>query len=105
MKHRFDAGDKVLVLELGKSGHIRTPFYVRGHIGTVMYRCGAFLNPEDLAVGRVCGPVAPLYRVSFALNDLWPDYEGSDADLLCIEIYDHWLAPAFTDTADLPKAV
>ncbi|MBY0380551.1 MAG: nitrile hydratase subunit beta [Xanthobacteraceae bacterium] len=105
MKQRFDAGDKVVVLDLGKSGHIRTPFYVRGHVGTVMHRCGAFLNPEDLAVGRVCGPVVPLYRVSFALRDLWPDYEGPGADLLCLEIYDHWLAPAPPGAATLLKAV
>ena len=51
MKPRFDTGDKVMVLELGKSGHIRVPFYVRGHVGTVIHRCGVFLNPEDLAVG------------------------------------------------------
>jgi nitrile hydratase subunit beta len=91
---RFDKGDKVVVLELGKSGHIRTPFYIREKVGTVMHRCGAFLNPEDLSVGIVSGPVIPLYRVEFLLNQIWPDYEGSPSDLLCIEIYDHWLAMA-----------
>ena len=55
---------------------------------------GAFLNPEDLSVGIVSGPVIPLYRVEFLLNQIWPDYEGSPSDLLCIEIYDHWLAMA-----------
>ncbi len=94
MRHRFDANDRVLVLDLGKSGHIRTPFYIRGKVGTVLHRCGAFLNPEDLAVGHVAGPVAPLYRVGFAMNELWSEYRGNTADRLCIEIYDHWLAKA-----------
>jgi nitrile hydratase subunit beta len=94
MKPRFDCGDRVLVLELGKSGHIRTPFYIRGRVGTIMHRCGAFLNPEDLSIGIVSGPVVPLYRVGFLLRELWTDYRGNPADMLCIEIYDHWLAMA-----------
>jgi nitrile hydratase len=94
MRPRFDKGDRVLVLALEKAGHIRTPFYIRGQIGTVMHRCGGFLNPEDLAVGMVAGPVIPLYRVEFLLNRIWPDYAGNPADTLCIEIYDHWLTKA-----------
>jgi hypothetical protein len=94
MRPRFDKGDRVLVLDLEKSGHIRTPFYIRGRVGTVIQRCGAFLNPEDLAIGIVAGPVVALYRVEFLLNQLWPDYAGNSSDMLCIEIYDHWLAMA-----------
>ena len=94
MRPRFDRGDRVVVLELGKSGHIRTPFYIRGRVGTVIHRCGAFLNPEDLAVGIVAGPVVPLYRVGFLMNMVWPDYVGNPLDALYIEIYDHWLAMA-----------
>jgi nitrile hydratase subunit beta len=94
MRPRFDEGDKVVVLDLKKSGHIRTPFYIRGHVGTVIHRCGSFLNPEDLAVGIVSGPVVPLYRVGFSMSVLWPDYVGSASDMLYIEIYDHWLAMA-----------
>lgn len=94
MTPRFDAGDRVLVLDLGKSGHVRTPFYVRQRSGVVLHRCGAFLNPEDLSIGNVGGPVVPLYRVGFAMTDLWEGYQGSAADMLCIELYDHWLVPA-----------
>jgi hypothetical protein len=99
MRARFREGDKVLVLELGKAGHIRTPFYIRGKVGVVLQRCGAFLNPEDLSVGIVAGPVVPLYRVGFPLDQLWPDYAGNPSDMLCIEIYDHWLAPADASVA------
>jgi hypothetical protein len=94
MRPRFDRGDRVVVLELGKSGHVRTPFYIRGRVGTVIHRCGSFLNPEDLAVGIVAGPVVPLYRVGFLMNVLWPAYAGNPSDMLYIEIYDHWLAMA-----------
>jgi nitrile hydratase subunit beta len=94
MRHRFDAGDKVVVLELHKAGHVRTPFYIRGHIGTILHRCGSYLNPESLAIGDVGGPVVPLYRVGFPLNELWTDYRGNPEDMLCIEIYDHWLEAA-----------
>jgi nitrile hydratase subunit beta len=104
MRHRFDAGDKVIVLELNRAGHIRTPHYVRNRIGTVLHRCGSYLNPERLAVGDVGGPVIPLYRVAFDLVELWDDYDGNPADRLCIEIYDHWLAaaPEASKTGGLP---
>jgi nitrile hydratase len=90
---RFQVGDRVEVLDLKLEGHIRTPSYIRGKAGTVIQFCGFFLNPEDLSVGNTSGPVYPLYRVSFAMNSLWPGYERSEDDELCIEIYDHWLNP------------
>ena len=106
MKFRFAAGDWVRVLDLGKSGHIRTPFYIRGCTGTVLHRCGAFLNPEDLSIGIVAGPVIPLYRVSFLMTEIWPDYSGNAKDALYIEVYDHWLAASDDamrrQPADLP---
>ena len=94
MQARFCVGNQVRVLHLGKTGHIRTPFYVRGKVGTVTQMCGYFLNPEHLAIGITSGPVVPLYRVTFRQTDLWDDYNGPDIDTLCIEIYDHWLAAA-----------
>jgi nitrile hydratase beta subunit-like protein len=96
MQARFRAGDRVRVLHLGKTGHIRTPFYVRGKTGEIGEACGCFLNPEDLSVGNTAGPAVPLYRVRFRQSELWPDYRGSDRDVLSIEIYDHWLANAST---------
>ena len=91
---RFKVGDKVTVLELNKSGHIRTPFYIRGKTGEVIQFCGTFLNPEDLSVGKTAGPVVPLYRVGLKLSELFPGYARNENDQLCIEVYDHWLAPA-----------
>lgn len=90
---RFAVGDTVVVLDLGKPGHVRIPVYVRGKTGEVVQYCGRYLNPEDLAVGITSGPVIDLYRISFSQQDLWPDEVNPESDRLIIEIYDHWLAP------------
>ena len=66
----------------------------RKHCGEVIQYCGAYLNPEDLAVGITSGPAIDLYRVRFPMTQLWPDENHNLADRLVIEIYDHWLAPA-----------
>ena len=91
---RFDVGDRVRVVNLGKAGHVRTPDYVLGHTGEVIQRCGMFLNPEDLSIGVTHGPVVALYRVRFSMTDLWGGEQRHPEDALCIEIYDHWLEQA-----------
>lgn len=91
---RFQIGAEVEVLDLGKPGHVRIPFYVRHHKGRVVHHCGVYLNPEDLAIGITSGPVVHLYRVAFALGALWPEEKHPPGDRLIIEIYEHWLAPA-----------
>lgn len=91
---RFMDGDRVRVLHLDKSGHVRIPYYVRGQIGEIVNYCGTYLNPEDLAVGITSGPAIDLYRVAFDQTSLWPKDNLPPQDRLVIEIYDHWLAPA-----------
>lgn len=98
---RFAAGDRVKVLSLGKSGHVRIPYYVRNQVGHIQGYCGTYLNPEDLAVGNTSGRAVDLYRVAFSQRQLWPDEIIPKHDMLVIEIYDHWLAPA-QETADAP---
>lgn len=92
-RQRFAPGDTVTVLHLGKTGHVRIPFYVRGKSGKIVHYCGTYLNPEDLAVGKTSGPAIDLYRVAFAQSDLWPEDFHPEKDQLVIEIYDHWLQP------------
>ena len=91
---RFKPGDRVRVIEAYPPGHIRTPFYIRGHAGEIERLCGAFPNPEELAQMRDGLPAQPLYRVRFRQDRVWPDYKGSPADVVEIEIFQHWLEPA-----------
>lgn len=94
VKARFGAGDRVRVRAAAPIGHIRTPWYCRGHVGVVERACGAFPNPEELAYGRSGEPALALYRVRFASRDLWADYDGSPGDVVEIEIFQNWLEPA-----------
>lgn len=91
---RFANGDCVKVLALGTAGHVRIPHYVRNQVGHIAGYCGTYLNPEDLAVGDTSGRAVDLYRVAFSQRQLWPDEVIPKHDMLVIEVYDHWLAPA-----------
>lgn len=91
---RFQAGQLVKVRNTAPLGHIRTPFYIRGHVGTIERLCGSFPNPEELAQMRDGLPALPLYRVRFRQKDVWPDYQGPVGDVLEIEIFQHWLEKA-----------
>jgi nitrile hydratase len=91
---RFAPGQRVKVRRADVPGHLRTPWYIRGHVGTIERLCGAFANPEELAYNRPGRPAQPLYRVRFRQRDIWPDYHGTPQDTIEIEIYQHWLEPA-----------
>ena len=90
---RFSAGDRVRVLKAAPLGHVRTPWYIRGHSGVIERPCGAFPNPEELAYARSGEPRQPLYRVRFMQKDIWPGYAGRADDVIEIEIFQHWLEP------------
>ena len=94
MQAKYRAGERVRVMKAYPPGHIRTPFYIRGQTGTVERVCGAFPNPEELAQMRDGLPAQPLYRVRFRQKDVWPGYQGPEADVVEIEIYEHWLDKA-----------
>ncbi len=91
---RFRPGDRVRVLNAEPPGHVRTPWYCRGHAGVVERVCGVFPNPEELAYRRSGLPETTLYRVRFRACDLWTGYGENPADTVDIEIYEHWLRPA-----------
>lgn len=90
----FSPGEAVRVLDLGRSGHVRTPTYLRGRLGRVERVLGAFRDPEDLAYGGDGLPRKPLYRVAFEQRELWLDYEGASGDTLYVDIYQDWLEGA-----------
>jgi len=91
MGARFRPGERVRVRRACPPGHVRTPWYSRGHAGVVERICGEFENPEELAYARDGLPKRPLYRVRFLQRELWPDYQGRATDTVDIEIYEHWL--------------
>jgi hypothetical protein len=91
---RFAPGARVSVRCAAPPGHLRTPWYIRGRAGVIERCCGAFANPEELAYNRPGVPKQPLYRVRFRQHEVWPDYQGSAADTIEVEIYQHWLEPA-----------
>jgi nitrile hydratase len=72
-------------------GHVRTPSYLRGKIGTIERQLGPFGNPEQLAY-RQKPDQKILYRVRFRMGDIWDNPENPD-DTLDAEIYAHWLEP------------
>ena len=89
---RYREGDRVLVRAQFQPGHIRAPYYTRGHTGVIVQITGPFPNAEERAYGRTGAP-EPLYRVRFRQHDLWPDYAGGANDTLVADIYEHWLEP------------
>ena len=91
---KFRIGEKVKVMQAYPLGHVRTPYYIRGQVGEVERICGSFPNPEELAQMRDGLPEQPLYRVRFLQKDVWPGYRGNPADVIEIEIFQHWLEPA-----------
>ena len=91
IKVLFKPGTVVIVRNASPPGHFRVPKYIRGKIGRIDRPCGSFANPEELAYGRCGLSPQPLYRVVFLQTDLWLDYDGSPADTLEIDLYQHWL--------------
>ena len=88
----LEPGARVRVRAMAPPGHVRTPHYLRGRTGVVERRLGPFPNPEELAYGRRSDPL-PLYRVRFAMGDLWAEAEAP-GDVVEAEIYAHWLEEA-----------
>ncbi|MGP9818612.1 SH3-like domain-containing protein [Salinarimonas sp. NSM] len=84
-------GTTVRVRRAFPPGHTRTPWYVRGRAGVVERFVGRFPNPEALGYGLGPTPRVALYRVRFAMADIWEDYAGPSGDSLDVEIYEHWL--------------
>lgn len=91
MSPRFGPGDRVRVQAWYPPGHVRTPFYARGHTGVVLRLAAIHPNPEELAYGRPGLPPEPVYRVAFSHAELWA---GRDADATVIDLQESWLEPA-----------
>jgi nitrile hydratase subunit beta len=51
----------------------------------------AAVDNEQEGYGRNAGAKLHYYRIAFPLSELWPNYVGSSADGLRIEVYETWL--------------
>jgi nitrile hydratase subunit beta len=91
---RFSIGDPVRVKALYPTGHLRTPWYIRGKVGVIGGFLGSYWNPETSAEGEDGKPDHMVYHVHFSQPRLWPDYNGNESDELVVDLQDHWLDAA-----------
>jgi nitrile hydratase subunit beta len=87
----FQVGDTVRARLLASPGHTRLPQYARGHRGSIVARRGNFPLPDTNM--RDDGPAEPLYTVSFAAADLWPE-AGASRDRVLLDLWESYLERA-----------
>jgi nitrile hydratase subunit beta len=90
----FAVGERVRVADREHMGHHRTPGYVKGRTGVVERGHAAFANPETRAYGSDGLPAQVLYLVAFEQRELWPEYRGTGADRIYVDVFEHWLERA-----------
>jgi len=88
----FAVGDEVRIAERYPIGHYRVPFPLRALTGIVEMVLLRAIDNEEEAYGRNAGVKRHYYRVALRLQDIWPNYNGSDTDSLRIEVFETWLA-------------
>jgi nitrile hydratase len=89
---RFSVGDRVRVLTISPSGHIRAPKFCRGHEGTVIHRAPKFRFPDTSAHGGERRK-EHTYHVEFASKDLWSDSDAAN-DSVIVDLWDSYLEAA-----------
>jgi len=89
---RFQAGERVLVLDITTPGHTRVPRYCRGRVGTIDRDHGVFIFPDTYAHGQGKKP-QHCYSVRFAGRNLWGD-AASPKDAVYVDLWDDYLEAA-----------
>lgn len=87
----FAVGDAVSTRWSGAPGHTRLPLYVRGKRGVVAALRGCHDLPDTNM--HADGPAEPLYTVSFAVTDLWPEAAGRK-DRVFVDLWESYLERA-----------
>ena len=90
----YRVGEQVTVAAGAHSGHHRTPSYIKGKTGRIERRHAAFRNPETRAYGSDGLPEIPLYLISFARADLWPNARDAGGYRVYVDVFEHWLEEA-----------
>ena len=91
---RYQVGQPVTVAARAHRGHHRTPSYIKGKTGRIERVHAAFRNPETSAYGKDGLPEVPLYLVSFARSDLWPNARAGGGHRVYVDVFEHWLEEA-----------
>lgn len=88
----YRVGERVTVAARAHGGHHRTPAYIKGKTGRVERVHAAFRNPETRAYGGDGLPEMPLYLVSFARSELWPETARvGGSHRIYVDVFEHWL--------------
>ena len=87
---RFAVGDDVTTKRDGSAGHTRLPQYARGRRGRVESINGAHVLPDSNPRGD--GYAEPLYTVSLATAELWPESSGRK-DRVFLDLWESYLEP------------
>ena len=90
---KFATGQRVRIADRTPPVHHRVPAYVKGQGGVSERVCGVHGMPEKFIRGDG-KPAQRIYRVRIPQTKLWTVYDGTEGDLLEIEIFEHWLEPA-----------
>jgi nitrile hydratase len=87
---KFATGQRVRIADRTPPVHHRVPSYAKGQVGVIERVCGMHGMPENFIRGDGT-PAQRIYRVQIPQSELWQAYDGTDGDLLEIEIFEHWL--------------
>ena len=86
---RFAVGERVRARNLHPAGHTRLPRYVRGRVGRIECRRGAFVFPDSNALLKGEQP-HPLYSVRFEAQELWGDRAGP-REAVYLDLWERYL--------------
>ena len=93
MKPNFQVGERVRVRTEVAGGTNRTPFFIRGKKGVIVYYHGLAGNPRDLSSGGSGQPELPLYGVSFHMAHVYDEDPEFMRDRLIVDVLEDWLEP------------
>ena len=100
MDVKYEVGERVRVKDSLPGGTNRTPFFIRGKKGVVVYYHGPAGNPRDLSYGGSGQPEIPLYGVSFHMAHIYDEDPDFLHDRLIVDVLEDWLEQVTAERSD-----